>query len=215
MWYPTDIEFDDLGFASYTANCKGEEITQIHLNIPGIHNVYNSLAAFALAYEYGLSKDTIVKGIYNYRGTDRRFQHKGSYNGVAVVDDYAHHPTEIAATINSARGMDIKELWIVFQPHTYTRTKALLNEFADALSKSDKVVLADIYASREKDTGLVSSADLAEKLKTLGTDVAYCPGELKEVENYVRKNCPEGSLLITMGAGDVFKIGESLVSEDK
>lgn len=210
-WYPTDIKFNRLGFAKYTINHKGEKIAEIQLRIPGMHNVYNSVAAFALAYKYGFDVENIIKGIYNYTGTDRRFQHKGEFNGIDVVDDYAHHPTEISATINSARGMDIKELWIVFQPHTYTRTKALLDEFAQALSKSDKVVLADIYASREKDTGLVSSADLADKLKALGTDVVHCPGELSEVEKYVRENCPVGSLLITMGAGDIFKVGENLV----
>lgn len=215
QWYPTDISFNELGFATYTANCKGEKIAEIELRIPGEHNVYNSLAAFALACSYDIDKDAIIKGIYNYTGTDRRFQHKGSFNGVTVVDDYAHHPTEIAATINSARGMDIKELWIVFQPHTYTRTKALLDEFAAALSKADKVVLADIYASREKDMGIVSSKDIADRIKALGTNVTYCPGTLSEVEKYVRNNCPVGSLLITMGAGDVFKVGENLVAEDK
>lgn len=215
QWYPTDISFNSQGFAAYTANCKGKKIAEIELRIPGEHNVYNSLAAFALACGYGIDKEAIIKGIYNYTGTDRRFQHKGSFNGVTVVDDYAHHPTEIAATINSARGMDINELWIVFQPHTYTRTKALLDEFAAALSKADKVVLADIYASREKDTGIVSSRDVADRIKAFGTDVTYCPGPLSEVEKYVRNNCPVGSLLITMGAGDVFKVGENLVFGDK
>ena len=127
-----------------------------------------------------------------------------------VVDDYAHHPTEISATINSARGMDISELWIVFQPHTYTRTKALLDDFAQALSKADKVVVTDIYASREKDTGLVSSKDLADKLISLGTDAVY-GGSLAETEEYIRNNCKDGVLLVTMGAGDVYKIGENLV----
>lgn len=215
LWYPTNISFNSLGFASYTANYMGSKIADIELRIPGEHNVFNSLAAFALAYNYGIDKDIIAKGIYNYTGTDRRFQHKGSFNGVMVVDDYAHHPTEIAATINSARGMDINRLWILFQPHTYSRTKELLDEFAAALSKADKVVLADIYASREKDTGIVSSSDLAAKIRDLGADVTYCPGALTEAENYIRKNCPVGSLLITMGAGDVFKVGENLVIGEK
>ncbi len=215
QWYPTDISFNELGFAKYTANYMNEKIAEIQLRIPGEHNVFNSLAAFALAYNYGLDKNSIIKGIYNYTGTDRRFQHKGSFNGITVVDDYAHHPTEISATINSARSMDINKLWIVFQPHTYSRTKALLDEFAAALSKADKVVLADIYASREKDTGIINSRDLADKIKAFGTDVTYCQGPLSEVEKYVRDNCPSGSLLITMGAGDVFKVGENLVINNK
>ncbi|MGN1317435.1 MAG: UDP-N-acetylmuramate--L-alanine ligase [Lachnospirales bacterium] len=205
-WYPTDIKFNDLGFATFKANYKGREIAEINLRIPGDHNISNSLSAFALAYEYGLNVDDILKGIYNYTGTDRRFQHKGKFRDVMVVDDYAHHPTEIEATINSARGMNIKELWIIFQPHTYTRTKALLDDFAKALSKADKVIVADIYASREKDTGLVSSKDLACKIEG-----AVYGGSLDNVEKYVRENCPDGALLITMGAGDVFKVGEKLV----
>lgn len=211
-WYATDVEYNDLGFASYTANYKGKKIADIELRIPGDHNVFNSLSAFALAYEYGIPVEQILKGIYNYTGTDRRFQHKGKFRNVMVVDDYAHHPTEIKATINSARGMDINELWIVFQPHTYTRTKALLDEFADALSKADKVVVADIYASREKDTGLVSSKDLADKLIALNADAVY-GGSLDNVAEYVKANCPDGALLITMGAGDVFKVGEAIVEK--
>lgn len=209
-WYPTNISFNELGFASYTANYKGEKIADVELRIPGDHNIYNSLGAFALAYEYGIDVQLILKGIYNYTGTDRRFQHKGKFGNTMVVDDYAHHPTEISATINSARGMDISELWIVFQPHTYTRTKALLDDFAQALSKADKVVVTDIYASREKDTGLVSSKDLADKLISLGTDAVY-GGSLAETEEYIRNNCKDGVLLVTMGAGDVYKIGENLV----
>ncbi len=211
-WYPTDIKYNERGFADYKVHYKDKEIAEVHLRIPGQHNVYNSLSAFALAYEYGIDVEDIVKGIYHYTGTDRRFQHKGSFRGVTVVDDYAHHPTEIEATINSARGMDIKELWIVFQPHTYTRTKALLDDFAKILSKADKIVVADIYASREKDTGLVSSKDLVDKIKPLNGNAVY-GGSLDNVEKYVEENCPDGALLITMGAGDVFKVGESLVKK--
>lgn len=213
-WYPENIKYNDLGFASYTVCYNGETVADVKLQIPGEHNVYNSLAAFALAYQYGIDKDSIVKGIYNYTGTDRRFQHKGTYNGIIVVDDYAHHPTEIAATINSARSMDVKELWIAFQPHTYTRTAALIDEFAKVLSNADKIILADIYAAREKDTGIVSSKDLAEKISKLNKNVVYC-GPLDEVEKYVRENCPEGTLLITMGAGNIVNVGENLVSGDK
>lgn len=213
-WYAENIKYNDLGFGSYKAVYRGQAIADVQLSIPGSHNVYNSLAAFALAYKYGIDKEDIVKGIYNYKGTDRRFQHKGNYKGITIVDDYAHHPTEIEATIKGARTMDIKELWIAFQPHTYTRTAALLDDFAKILSEADKVVLADIYAAREKDTGVVSSRDLAEKIRELNGNVEYC-GSLENVENYVRENCPEGALLITMGAGNIVNVGENLVSGDK
>lgn len=210
-WYPVDIEYDSMGHGSYKAVHKGDVIAEVTLMIPGEHNVYNSLSAFALAYNYGIDAEVIVKGISSYKGTDRRFQYKGSFNDITVIDDYAHHPTEISATIDSARANDIGELWIVFQPHTYTRTFALLDEFAKALCRADKVLLPDIYASREKDTGLVSSRDLADKIRKLGGNAEYC-GTFENAENYILKNCNPHTMLITMGAGDVYKLGEKLVS---
>ena len=210
-WTAEDITFNAAGFGRYTACYKGEKQAEIELSIPGLHNVYNSLAAFALSKVYGLDTADIVKGIDNYKGVDRRFQHKGEFNGVTVVDDYAHHPTEIAATINSARSGSGKTLWIVFQPHTYTRTHDLLDEFAQALTKADKVVILDIYAAREKDTGLVHSKDLVDKINGLnGAEAVYQP-DFAAAENYLRQNCQSGDILITMGAGDVYKLGESIV----
>lgn len=208
-WYPQDISYNSSGCAAYSVMHKGQKIADVKINVPGEHNVCNSLSAFALAYKYGIATEDIISGMANYTGTNRRFQHKGSYRGITVVDDYAHHPAEIAATIKAARNTAIKELWILFQPHTYTRTKALLDDFAAVLSKADKVIVADIYASREKDTGLVSSKDLANRI-----DGAVYGGSLAQCESYIRDNCPNGVLLITMGAGDVVKVGESLVSEN-
>lgn len=209
-WYAENISYNELGHGIYTAVYKGEKIAEVSLSIPGEHNVYNSLAALALTVKYGLDIDVILKGIKSYSGTDRRFQYKGSFNGVKVIDDYAHHPTEIKATIGSARKNSINKLWICFQPHTYTRTHDLLDEFADALSGADRVVLVDIYASREKDTGLVSSADLQKKIEALGT-TAYYIGDMSDAKKFLQENCSPQDMLITMGAGDVFKLGESLV----
>lgn len=211
-WYPTDVTFNDLGHATYTVNHKGEKVAKVELSIPGMHNVYNSLSAFALATCYGVDTDAIVKGIKNFTGTDRRFQFKGQFNGVNVIDDYAHHPTEIQATINSARGTKLNKLWIMFQPHTYTRTCNHLDDFAKVLSEADHVILLDIYASREKDTGLVSSKDLRDKIEALGGVVTYCP-TFNDAEKYAVDNCRKGDMLITMGAGDVYKIGEKLVRQ--
>lgn len=209
-WYAENISYDSAGHGSYSVMHKGEKAADAVLSIPGEHNVYNSLAAFALSYRYGIPVDKILAGMANYHGTDRRFQLKGEFNGVTVIDDYAHHPTEIKATINSARKNDIGKLWICFQPHTYTRTHDLLDEFAQALSLADKVVLVDIYASREKDTGLVSSADLQKKIEALGT-TAYYIGAMSDAKKFLEENCAPHDMLITMGAGDVFKLGESLV----
>lgn len=212
-WYAADIDYDSMGHGSYTVMHRGESITRVTLSIPGEHNVYNSLSAFALAYLYDIDTEHIVKGISNYHGTDRRFQYKGSFSGVKVIDDYAHHPTEIAATINSARASDINKLCIVFQPHTYTRTYELLDDFARVLSQADTAVIVDIYASREKDTGLVHSRDLAEKIAQLGGNSVYC-GSFENAEKYVLENCNPQDMLITMGAGDIVKLGEKLAKED-
>ena len=154
--------------------------------------------------------ETIKKGLLSFHGTDRRFEYKGTFNGVTVVDDYAHHPTEIKATLKAARHYPHEKLWCVFQPHTYTRTKAFFHEFAEALSHTDHLILADIYAARETDTLGISSADLAKEAAGLGTDAHYFPS-FEEIESYLRENCRPGDLLITMGAGDIVTVGEDLL----
>lgn len=209
-WYATDILFDDQGHASFKVNNDGKEIAEVALRIPGIHNVYNALAVFALASEYGIETRAIVEGLHQYTGTDRRFQLKGRVNEVTIIDDYAHHPTEIEATIKSARANKINDLWVAFQPHTYTRTHDLLDNFAKALSMADYIVLLDIYASREKDTGLVHSKDLQKKIQDLGKTCYYF-STFKEAEEFLLSTCKPQDMLITMGAGDVFKLGESIV----
>lgn len=180
--------------------------------MPGIHNVSNALAAIALGHLLGLSEEVIIKGLGSFTGTDRRFQYKGEVAGVTIIDDYAHHPTEIEATLHAAHNYPHKKLWCVFQPHTYTRTKALLPEFAKALSLADHVVVADIYAARETDTLGISSEDLQKRIQELGTPCEYFP-TFDEIENYLLANCQEGDLLITMGAGDVVNIGEHLLGK--
>ena len=168
----------------------GVEITEIKLKVFGRHNVYNSLAAIAAAEELGISMDAIKAGLLACVGAKRRFQYKGTIlDNVKVMDDYAHHPTEIAATISAAKMTDYNELWVVFQPHTYTRTYALLNDFAAALKECDHVIVADIYAAREKDTGLVSSSELADKIAAYGTDAFYLP-TFVDIENYLLKCKP-------------------------
>ena len=157
-----------------------------------------------------MDTETIQKGLLHFTGTDRRFQYKGKVGGVTVIDDYAHHPTEIAATLKTAAKYPHKTTWCVVQPHTYTRTKALLPEFAEALALADKVVLADIYAARETDTLGISSRDLRDLIAEKGVD-AYYFSTFDEIEEFLLKNCIHGDVLITMGAGDVYKIGENLL----
>ena len=178
-----------------------------------MHNVSNSLAAIALSMELKLKKEDVLAGLLAFGGANRRFQYKGILNdGITVIDDYAHHPTEIRATLNSAANYPHKRLVLVFQPHTYSRTKAFLDEFAEVLSTVDVVVLADIYAAREKNTYGISSEDLLQKLKEYGTECYYFP-DFDEIENFLQKKCMHGDLLITMGAGDVVNIGESFLTK--
>ena len=154
--------------------------------------------------------EVIKTGIRSFTGTDRRFQYKGETNGFTIIDDYAHHPTEIRATLTSAFHYPHREIWCIFQPHTYTRTKAFFHEFAEALSLADHVILADIYAARETDTLGMTSEALAEEIKRIGGD-AYYLSSFEEIEKFVLKKVIHGDLLITMGAGDVVNIGESLL----
>lgn len=205
-----NITFDEFAHASFDCVKGSETLGHFSLSVPGVHNVANALSAIALGVKLGLSAEHIQKGLLNFSGTDRRFQYKGKVGGVTIIDDYAHHPTEIAATLRTAKNYPHKTTWCVFQPHTYTRTKALLDEFAEALTLADKVVLADIYAARETDDLGISSRDLRDLVASLGTD-AYYFSTFDEIEEFLLKNCIHGDVLITMGAGDVYKIGENLL----
>jgi UDP-N-acetylmuramate--alanine ligase len=188
----------------------GQKLFDVTLNVPGAHNISNSLSAIALAIDLGISPDAIISGLSKFGGADRRFQYKGTVNGVTIIDDYAHHPTEIRATLNAALNYPHKRLVLVFQPHTYSRTKAFLNDFADVLSMADMIVLADIYAAREKNTYGISSKDILSLLLEKGKNAHYFPS-FEEIEKFLSENCVNGDLLITMGAGDIVNVGEYLL----
>lgn len=211
-YYPTEIEADEKGHMNYTLMVDGVPQERVHLNIGGTHNIANSLSVIATADLLGISREYILAGLSCFGGAHRRFELKGTFGNVTVIDDYAHHPTEIKATLTTATHTPHNELWVVFQPHTYTRTKALFEEFADALKGFDHVILIDIYAAREADTGLVHSKDLTNRIKEYGTDARYF-SSFTAVENYLLKNCKKDDLLITMGAGDVYLIGEELLGK--
>jgi len=206
-----NITKDALGNPTFDVIVKGEKAFTVKLSVPGDHNILNALAACAFADAAGIDRTVTAAALEKFEGTDRRFQKKGKIaGGVTLIDDYAHHPTEIRATMKAALSIEKKTLWVVFQPHTYTRTKAFFDDFADALSLADKVVLADIYAARETDTLGISSKLLAEAIAERGTESYYFPS-FEEIEKFLLKNCQEGDVLITMGAGDVYKIGDSLL----
>ena len=207
-----NITYNEQGNASFDVVKDGQNVTHLALAVGGEHNVYNALAAIAVADILGVPAETIQTGLASFHGTDRRFEYKGEVNGFTIIDDYAHHPTEINATLTAAKEYPHKEVWCIFQPHTYTRTKALLPEFAKALTLADHVVLADIYAARETDNLGISSRNLQEKIVELGTPCEYFP-TFDEIENFLLENCTQGDLLITMGAGDVVNIGEQLLGK--
>ena len=209
-YYPADICYDGFGNPSFTLHGPEGKERRFTLRVPGEHNIFNAMAAIALADRLSIEDAVIIEALKAYKGTDRRFEYKGAVGGVTVIDDYAHHPEEITATLKAARNYPHRKIWCVFQPHTYTRTKAFLTEFAQALTLADSVVLADIYAARETDDLGVSSELLQKEIQASGTECHYFP-TFDEIENFLLENCINGDMLITMGAGDVVKIGETLL----
>lgn len=203
------LQYNEAGYPEFTFRTP-EGNCSLQLQVPGEHNVMNALASYALADLLSISHNITTEALSGFHGTNRRFEYKGSIAGVTVIDDYAHHPTEITTTLQAAQKYPHHTLWCVFQPHTYTRTKALLTDFAKALTYSDRIILTDIYAAREKDTLGISSRDLQKQIQNLGKECFYFP-TFDEVENFLLENCIKGDMLITMGAGDVHKIGESLL----
>ena len=167
--------------------------------------------AAALSVSEGISFDAVREGIASYQSTKKRFENLGDYHGAKVIDDYAHHPTEIKAQLKAAHEVPFRELYVVFQPHTYSRTISFFNDFVDALSLADHVILCDIYAAREVDTGEVSSAMLAEALRQKGVDAVHIP-VFEEIEKFLEKKISTGDMLITMGAGNAVKIAADLLS---
>ena len=213
-YYSDHISYDEKGCPTFTVHSPGHAPRTLSLQVPGEHNVSNALAAIALADQLAVDAEVSAEAISGYGGAKRRFEYKGSICGVTVIDDFAHHPTEIAATLKAAANYPHKTLWCVFQPHTFTRTKALLKDFAKALTLADQVVLADIYPSREPvslatELG-INSQMLQQEIQALGTPAHYL-GSFDEIEKFILENCVNGDLLITMGAGDIVKVGENLL----
>ena len=189
--------------------CDGEYYCHLDMGVLGKHNAMNALAAAAAAWMMGIPGEAVSHGLQSFHGAGRRMEFKGTYNGADVYDDYAHHPDEVAATIAAVRNaMPDKRLVLAFQPHTYSRTSALFDDFVRELGRADVLVLAEIYAARERNTIGISSADVAEKIP----GAVFCE-TLPEVTDYLRENVREGDVVITMGAGDIFRAGEALLGE--
>ena len=209
-FYAENIIYEETGCASFDAMHKGTLLGRVSLSVPGKHNLSNALAAIAFAVNISLPFPYIKEGLAAFGGTKRRFEKKGELGGITIIDDYAHHPTEIRATLTAARNYPDKRIICVFQPHTYTRTQAFLQDFADALALADIVVLAEIYAAREVNTIGISSKNIQELLIEKEVETYYFPS-FDEIEKFLLKKCINGDLLITMGAGDIVNVGEHLL----
>jgi len=188
--------------------CDGEFYCHLDMGVLGKHNAMNALAAAASAWMMGIPGEAVSHGLESFHGAGRRMEFKGNWNGAEVYDDYAHHPDELAATIDAVRSMGERRLVLAFQPHTYSRTKALFDQFVEQLKKPDVVVLAEIYAARERNVFGISSADLAEQIP----GAVFCE-TLPGVTQFLRENVREGDIVLTMGAGDIFRAGEALLAE--
>ena len=214
-YYAQNIEFDSNGHPSYDLFTKKTGfVDRISLAVPGEHNVANSLAAIAATTCLGVDLDSIKATLESFKGTQRRFDIIGRTQGFTIVDDYAHHPTEIKATLAAAQKLTHKKVWCLFQPHTYTRTLALMDQFADAFADADAVILAEIYAAREKNIYKLSSKVLEEDIKKRhpDKDVRYI-GSFEGIADYVCEHAEEGDIVITMGAGDIYKVGEIILEK--
>lgn len=209
-WQARNIVHEPNGKNSFDVYYQGEFYTSVHLDIPGKHNITNALAAVASAHFLDIPAEVCARGLSHFTGVNRRFQRKGEKRGIVVIDDYAHHPTEIMATLSAARNVRHNKLWCVFQPHTYSRTKNLFDEFGRAFGDADEIIVADIYAARETDDGTISAAMLAERIVKEGGNARYV-GDFAAIRQYLETHCRTGDLLLTVGAGDVYKIGEEFL----
>ena len=198
----------DHGLPSFDVVIRGQVYTHLDLQVGGKHNVYNALAAASAAYLLGIPGGAVKAGLEAFTGAGRRFEYKGEYNGAKVYDDYAHHPGELHALLDMARSLGYGRIVCAFQPHTYSRTKALFDEFVQELRRPDVVILAEIYAAREKNTIGITSADLAREIPG-----AICCPTLEAVTDALAQAARPGDLILTVGAGDIYRVGEKLLEE--
>jgi len=209
---PADYRADDVlfrdGTSSYQLTYRGEHLGRVVLNVPGLHNVYNSMATIAVARELDLELPVILEGIASFAGVQRRFEVKGKKDGVLVVDDYGHHPTEILATLAAAKQVWGGRLLVVFQPHRYTRTKALFNEFLGCFKDADVLIVTDIYAASEKEIDGVHASRLVEGIRDCGHRDAVYISDFGEIVDRLEGIARPGDVIITQGAGTVWKVGE-------
>ena len=202
------ISFDANGFPKFDVYHNNSYYGEFKLSVPGIHNVANSLACIALCNEYGISRADIKSALLKFTGAHRRFEYVGTHNNINVFDDYAHHPTEIEAIANAMKNKEYNESWVIFQPHTYSRTLNLLDDFAKALSLFDNIIITDIYAAREQNTYGITSETLVNRLNSLYNKKAIYISDFNNIARYIKQNCKQNDIVLTVGAGTVEQIGK-------
>ncbi len=207
-----NIKFDKNGNATFDVYRDGTFLDNFSLSISGTHNVLNATACIALCVNYGISTKAIKEAFLSFTGANRRLEYKGSFNDVTVYDDYAHHPTEIKATAAALNRKIFNESWVVFQPHTYSRLKNLLDGFAEALLDFDHVIVTDVYAAREQNIFNITSQDLADKLQLLGKPVQYIH-DFEDIVKFLKRSVKPEDIILTLGAGTVTNIGPMLLKK--
>ena len=207
--YCENLEFVN-GIGNFDLMRSGEKLTHVQLSVPGKHNVKNALAAAAACLTVNIAPEAIAAGLNAYHGAARRFEYKGEYNGAKIYDDYAHHPGELHVLMDTVKTLGYQRIICAFQPHTYSRTKALFSDFVRELARPDVTILTDIYAAREKNTLGISAKDVADRIP----GAEYCPS-LDDVAARLRELAQPGDLILTVGAGDIYRVGETLAAEGK
>ena len=205
-----NISFDTNGFAKFDVYYNNNFYAEFKLSVPGMHNVYNALACIAMCVNYGIDKYTIKTALKKFTGANRRFELVGSYNNIYVYDDYAHHPSEILATLRALQKKSFRQSWVVFQPHTYSRTKELLDDFAKALLDFNNIIITDIYAARERNIYDISSQDLVDKINSLGKKAVYIQ-DFDEIAKYIKERACPNDIILTMGAGTVVDVSKKIL----
>lgn len=207
-----NISFDKYGFASFDVYHNNVFFKTFKLSVPGKHNIYNALGCIALCDEFGLDKSDIKSALQKYTGVHRRFEYLGEINGAKIYDDYGHHPTEITAVAEAMKKRKYNHSWVIFQPHTYSRTKNLLDDFAKCLTNFDNIIVTDIYAARENNTYNVSSKDIVNKIDALGRKAYYIP-KFDDIIDFIKRNAKPDDVILTQGAGTITELGHKLAGK--
>ncbi len=208
----SDIKVNPDFTSTYKLTIDGDKSYTVNLNVIGEHNILDSAAAITASHCCGIEMDYLLDKIQEYTGTKRRLERKGTCNGFAIIDDYAHHPTEIQASLKAAKHLGANSVWCIFQPHTYSRSISLIEDFCNSFYDADHVIIADIFAAREQNWGNVHAKDFVERLQANEVDALYFES-FDQIEEHIMNNASEGDIVLTMGAGNIVEVGENIINK--